>query len=281
MAAAYKTEGVALITGAGSGIGRATGYAFAASHALAVVFTDIHLDAALAAASASKAHATNPSYQARAYALDVTDEASVASVTEAVAKEFGRIDYLVNSAGVPALGDALVPENSMNVFDETARVNTRGLLLVTRAAVRVMENQDRKRHTTLLGKERVLERGCVVNVLSVLAFGAVKHKVAYAASKHASLGITRATAQDLREKHIRVNAVAPAWVNTAMFEQESESTPGIDQFIAGISPAGRPAEADEVAEVVVFLCSPASSYVNGTGLTVDSGLTLTVHQGLW
>ncbi|GKT46297.1 levodione reductase [Colletotrichum spaethianum] len=270
MAAAYKTVGVAFITGAGSGIGRATSYAFAASHALAVIFTDISFDAALAAASTSGTYATNPSYQARAYALDVTDDASVA-------KEFRRIDYLVNSAGLPALRDNPVPENSMDIFDETARVNTRGLLLVTRAAVRVMEKQERKRHTTLLGKERVLERGCVVNVLSVLAFGAVKNKVAYAASKHASLGITRATAQDLGDKHVRVNAVAPAWVNTAMFEQESEITPGIDQFITGISPAGRPAEADGVAEVVVFLCSPASSYVNGTGLTVDSGLTLTVH----
>ncbi|WYZ46608.1 hypothetical protein EsH8_IX_000833 [Colletotrichum jinshuiense] len=280
MTSAYQTEGVAFITGAGSGIGRATGYTFAASRARAVIFTDINEDSAVAAATRSKDFATNPEYEARGYRMDVTDEAAVTALMQTVAREFGRVDYLVNSAGVPALGDGLVPDNDMNIFDETFKINSRGLLIVTRAAVAIMEKQERRRHTTLLGKERVLERGCVVNVLSALAFGAVKNKVAYVASKHASLGITRSTAQDTREKHIRVNAVAPTWVNTAMFETESQSTPGIDQFIEAITPAGRPAEADEVGEVVVFLCSPASSYVNGTGLTVDSGLTITINQGL-
>lgn len=125
--------------------------------------------------------------------MDVTDEAAVTALMQTVAREFGRVDYLVNSAGVPALGDGLVPDNDMNIFDETFKINSRGLLIVTRAAVAIMEKQERRRHTTLLGKERVLERGCVVNVLSALAFGAVKNKVAYVASKHASLGITRST----------------------------------------------------------------------------------------
>ncbi|KAL0932588.1 short-chain dehydrogenase reductase [Colletotrichum truncatum] len=280
MAASYKTEGVAFITGAGSGVGRATGFTFAASGARAVIFADIDEDSAVAAAAKSKEYATNPDYQARGYKLDVRDEAAVTTLLQKVAEDFERLDYLVNSAGVGGLGDPKVPDNDMAIFDETWNVNTRGLLVVTRAAVKIMEKQERTRYKTVLGAERELSRGSIVNVLSALAYGSVQHKVAYSASKHASLGITRATAKDVREKHIRVNAVAPGWVNTAMYEDETSRAPGMREFVQAVSPEGRPAEADEVGDVVVFLCSPASNYVNGTGILIDAGITLAVLKGL-
>ena len=87
----------------------------------------------------------------------------------------------------------------------------------------------------------------------------------------------RCSAQDAGPLSIRVNVVCPSWVRTAMWEEECKKTTGIDQFVAAAVPVGRPAEPEEVASAVGFLCSPGASYISGTSMIIDAGLTLTVH----
>lgn len=87
-------------------------------------------------------------------------------------------------------------------------------------------------------------------------------------------------AQDVATKGIRVNAMCPSWVRSPMYDSECQKFPPIQDFIKAAVPLGRPAEPDEVGESVVYLCSPAASYVNGIGLILDAGLTLTVHLGM-
>ncbi|KAF2243992.1 NAD(P)-binding protein [Trematosphaeria pertusa] len=278
--ASFRTTGVALVTGAASGIGRGAANALAEAGARAIVFADIDEAGAAKASDESRKFATNPEYQTRAYALDVTDPKRVDAVIKETYKEFGRIDYLVNSAGIDTLAYAAIPDNDMDDYERVMATNARGMLLCSRAAVKVMEKQEPRTFATKLGATRDLGRGTIINVTSVLSYAAVPGKVAYIASKHAALGITKGTAQDAVGKGIRVNAVCPAWVNTAIHEAERKKFPPVQDFVKAASPLGRPAEPEEVGEGVVYLCSPAASYVNGIGLIIDAGLTLTVHLGI-
>jgi NAD(P)-dependent dehydrogenase (short-subunit alcohol dehydrogenase family) len=92
--------------------------------------------------------------------------------------------------------------------------------------------------------------------------------------------LTALTAKDVSGKGIRVNALCPSWVRTPMFDAECKKLPAVQDLIKGAVPSGRPAEPDEVGEAVVYLCSPASNYINGIGLIMDDGLTLSVHMGI-
>ncbi|KAF2203324.1 NAD(P)-binding protein [Delitschia confertaspora ATCC 74209] len=278
--ASFRTTGVALVTGAASGIGLGAANALAEAGALAVVFADIDKAGIRASSEDSKKFATNPDYSPRAYVLDVRNEASVNAVVEKVVEEFGRIDYLINCAGVDVASYVPIPDHDMEDYDKVLAVNTRGLLLCSTAVIKVMEKQEPRTFQTSSGITRDLGRGAIVNVTSALSYAAVPGKVAYIASKHASLGITKATAQDVKGKGIRVNAICPSWVRTPMYEEECKKFPPVEDFIKASVPVGRPAEVEEIGDSIVYLCSPAATYVNGIGLILDSGLTLTVHLGI-
>ncbi|KAH7371736.1 hypothetical protein BKA66DRAFT_497652 [Pyrenochaeta sp. MPI-SDFR-AT-0127] len=278
--ASFQTEGVAIVTGSAGGIGLGAANALAASGARAVVFADIDIARVQESATASKKYATNPDYEARAYQIDVTSVESVNGVFAKVVEEFGRLDYLVNSAGIDVANYVPVPDVDIADYDKVLAVNSRGILLCSQAAIAAMSKQDSRSFKTITGESRDLGRGAIVNVTSALSYAAVPGKVAYIASKHAALGITKATAQDTAGKGIRVNAICPSWVRTPMFDAESKKFPPIGDFIKAAVPVGRPAEPDEVGDSIVYLLSPAASYVNGIGLILDSGLTLTVHLGI-
>jgi len=269
-------DGFAIVTGAGSGIGQETAYFFAESGAAGVLFADINKSSAEKSAEKSKEFASHPKYQVIAFEVDTRNPDQVQSMIDAAVKQFGRIDYSIHSAGVDLKEYVPVQDTDVKAYTDIMDVNATGTYVCTRAAMKAMQGQEPRSFTTRNGTKDIA-RGSIVNVASVLAFGAVSGKVGYITSKHAQLGITKSAAQDAGPLNIRVNAVCPSWVRTAMFEGECEKIPGVDQFVKAIVPIGRPAEPEEVASAVGFLCSPGANYIHGTSLIIDAGLTLTVH----
>ncbi|KAI0392813.1 NAD(P)-binding protein [Xylariaceae sp. FL0594] len=238
--------GVALITGAGSGIGKDTEFAFTAASASAVVFADIDLAAAERAAEESKTHAASPDeFKALAVCVDVTKDESVEAMVKKTVKEFGRVDYLVNSAGVKNNSKAAIYHTKLDVFQQAMDINATGTLRCIRAVTNVMREQTPRSYT---GRNRMRDvgKGCVVNIASVFSNIAMPRTVSYVASKHAVMGITRAAAP-------------------------SSASPILRHITLAASPYMRLASVDEVSEYIVFLCSPFASYINGTGLTIDAG----------
>jgi len=274
MAAAIT--GVALITGAAAGIGKETGFLLAEAGARAVAFADIDEASAKEAALQSEAIATNPDYRAIAIAVDVRDEASVIAMVKTAVTEFERIDYNINCAGVGGDTQNPISSTSADEFDKIMSINTRGAMLCIREVSKIMATQDPLPSITSRNGTRKLGRGSIVNIASMASYIGAPGMVPYIASKHAVMGLTKAAAVDNARHAIRVNAVCPGWVDTPMMERAFVRNPRLEPMTK-IGPAGRMALPEEVGNLVVFLSSPAASYINGTGLLVDGGLLLSVH----
>ena len=234
---------VALITGAASGIGRASALAFASAGA-SVALVDVDADGlAETAAAARKAGS-----RAEVLAADVTDlEAVTAAVGRAV-QVFGRLDAAHNNAGVPG---PYVPldEYSEEDFLRVLQVDLAGVWRCMRAEIRQMRGQG---------------SGAIVNTSSMLGAAAMPDNGAYIAAKHGVHGLTRAAAVELGGTGIRVNAIAPGVTRTGMTSAVS------DELLRAV-PLGRIAEPEEIAAVAVWLCSPEASYITGSVLVADGG----------
>lgn len=233
----------ALITGAASGIGRASAIAFAAAGA-SVALVDIDADGL--AHTAEAARALGP--RAEALVADVTD---LQQVTEAVARAveaFGRLDAAHNNAGVPGPYVAL-DEYEEDDFMRVLQVDLAGVWRCMRAEIRHMRAQ---------------RSGAIVNTSSMLAAAAMPDNSAYIAAKHAVHGLTRAAALELGGTGIRVNAIAPGVTRTGMTSAVS------DELLTRV-PLGRIAEPEEIAAAAVWLCSPQASYITGSVLVADGG----------
>ena len=126
---------------------------------------------------------------------------------------------------------------------------------------------------------RSLGRGSIVNIASCKSYMVTPDNPAYIASKHAVLGLTKAAALDSAVQGLRINAVAPSWVRGPMMDQALDDAPEMKASIDAVVPIGRMAEPEEVGDVAVFLCTPSASYINGTAIVVDAGVTLSVHLG--
>ncbi|KAM3149106.1 hypothetical protein ABEW05_010629 [Botrytis cinerea] len=236
-----------------AGIGEETGFAFAEAGASGVIFADLNIEGAKASAEKSKEFATNPQYRTLALEVNTTEPGSVQAMVDFTIKEFGRIDYFVNSAGVGATSLAPTSDIDIDNFDKTFAVNARGTMLCLRAVTKAMAAQEPRKVKGRHGDERLLGRGCIVNLGSGLSYGAGPRMMAYVASKHAVMGITKVAERSLSR-----------WAD-------------LEKVIQTVSPAKRAATPEEVANVAVFLCSPSASYVNGTGLLIDAGMMVTAH----
>lgn len=191
-------------------------------------------------------------------------------------KEFGRIDYNINSAGIGTTVMTGMAELPLSEFDNVLNINMRGTVLCNRAVLQAMLIQEPRafqgRYTT-----RSLGRGCIVNLGSANSYAATPGKTSYTTAKHAVIGITKTAAVDYSKQGIRVNAVCPIWVEGAMTEREAQVNPHLEQIVQAVVPLKRMAQADEVADAIQFLCSPAASFITGTGLIIDAGTGLTVR----
>jgi NAD(P)-dependent dehydrogenase (short-subunit alcohol dehydrogenase family) len=240
----------AFVTGAGAGIGRASALAFAALGA-AVAVTDI--DEAAAAAVAEEIRRAGGA--AFAWTLDVADEAAVDAAVGAALARFGRIDVLVNNAGIGArVATVDMPsERWRRVLD----VGLTGAFHCARAVGRHMVAQ---------------RRGAVVNVASIMGLtgGGLYPNPAYHAVKGALVNLTRALALEWAPFGVRVNAVAPAFVRTRLVEPLM-ADPAMAKALLDATPLGRLIEPEEVADAVVFLASDAAAMITGHTLPVDGG----------
>jgi len=246
---------VAIVTGAADGIGWATAQRLAAD-GLRVALLDLRAEAA-------QARATELGPDHLGLSCDVTSEDSVETAVAAVMAHFGRIDALVNNAGI---GDQTGPTTEQNVqaFDRVLAVHLRGTFLMSRAVAR---------HMLQAVPAQGRSHGAIVNLGSIASSTGLPARNAYSAAKAGVLGMTRAMASEWARAGIRVNAVAPGYVRTALVA-ELELKGAIDAAaIRHRTPLGRMAEPAEIAEVIAFLASDRASYVTGALIPVDGGWT--------
>ena len=236
-----------VITGGGSGIGAAFAAGFAEQGARLALF-DVNYEAAQQTAAAI-------GDTAKAYEVDVSDEDSVAAATDEAADFLGKIDFLVNDAGVRQAG-AFV-DHQVDVWKRTLDVNVLGGFLCARAVVPKMTEQG---------------GGKILNIASISGILGLKNRIAYSTSKAAVIGMTRSMANELGEFQINVNGIAPGVIETPMtasyFDDEDFA-----QLIRDNVPLGRWGQTDDLVPPAVFLCGSDSDYVSGQILTVDGGWT--------
>ncbi|KAI0883671.1 NAD(P)-binding protein [Annulohypoxylon maeteangense] len=270
--AQFQLNGFAIVVGAAGGVGKEVGLSFAEAGAKGILFADIDYEAATKVAEASKALALSPTYRALSVKVDVVDVNSVQGMIDLTAKEFGRIDYCINAAGVDVAEYVPFDQTDPDDYDRVLGINTKGIFLVTRAVAKFMQSQEPAQITLKRHGARDLGRGSIVNVSSAMALVAVPNKVPYTTSKHAITGLTRACAMDYKSAGIRCNQVCPVWIRTPMLEEEFQRVPETAAFVKKVAAVGRPLESDEVASACVYLCSPSAVYINGTTLTLDSAI---------
>jgi NAD(P)-dependent dehydrogenase (short-subunit alcohol dehydrogenase family) len=249
------TGATAIVTGAADGIGWATAQQLAAE-GWSVALLDLQGDAAVARAAELGA-------QHLGLACDVSDETSVQTAVAAVAARLGRIDALVNNAGI---GDQTGPTTEQNVaaFDRVLAVHLRGTFLMSQAVGKLMLQA-----ASVPGQGR----GAIVNLGSIASTIGLPSRNAYSAAKAGVLGMTRALASEWARAGIRVNAVAPGYVRTALVADLARKGAIDAKGIAHRTPMGRMAEPAEIAKAIVFLAGPGASYITGAVLPVDGGWT--------
>jgi 3-oxoacyl-[acyl-carrier protein] reductase len=242
---------VALVTGAASGMGRATAHVFAAEGALAAV-TDF--DAA--GAEAVAAEITAEGAEARAWPLDVSDPDAIARVVADIGAHFGRLDAVINNAGVSVAAPIDAPD-----YDERW---ARGVAVLLTAHQRVI------RAALPLLRKSTSPR--IVNIASTEALSSAPGHSAYAAAKAGVVGLTRSLAVELGREGIMVNCICPGPIRTAMTAPVAEEHKEI--FAKRRTALRRYGEPEEVAQVTLSLCLPAASFITGAVIPVDGGLTI-------
>jgi NAD(P)-dependent dehydrogenase (short-subunit alcohol dehydrogenase family) len=244
---------VALVTGAGGGIGLATADAFGQAGASVIVADS---NAALLETAANGLRAAG--HQVLAISCDVTDRGQVKSMIEQAVKTYGRLDAAFNNAGINCDG-APMAETEDDEFDNIVNVNLRGVWNCMKAELREMMAQG---------------SGAIVNCSSIGGMRGSKGRAAYSASKFGVIGLTRASALDYADKGIRINAVCPGIIgNTPMAARVTKNNdPDIIKAFVAAEPIGRLGEPEEIAAAVLWLCSPAASFVIGHAMAIDGGI---------
>jgi NAD(P)-dependent dehydrogenase (short-subunit alcohol dehydrogenase family) len=240
-----------LVTGAGSGIGRATAQLFAAEGAHVVAVDQNEADAEKTVDLINEAGG-----DALAIAVDVSREADCRDMVERTVAAYGKLNIAFNNAGVGASGFAVADEEEI-AFSRVIDVNLKGVFLSMKYEIPAM---------------LAAGGGAIVNTASVAGLVGERGIGAYAASKHGVVGITRTAALDYIGRGIRINAVCPGATRTRILADWFQD-PKVEQFILSRHPIGRIAEPEEIGRAVLFLASDDASFVVGQALAVDGGLT--------
>ena len=238
---------IALVTGAARGIGQAIALQLASDGA-DLALCDVKVEWLEDTAAKVKALGR----RAETYAMNVADGVAVGAAVAKVVADFGRIDVLVNNAGITR--DTLIIRMSEEDWDAVLDINLKGAFLVTKAVVKYMMKQ---------------RSGAIVNIASVVGIMGNAGQANYTASKAGLIALTKTTAKELGSRNVRVNAVAPGFIRTAMTEKLSEQA---KEAMLRLVPLGRPGEPEDVAKAVAFLAGDNAAYVNGQTLAVCGGM---------
>ena len=245
---------VAIVTGAGSGIGEASAIRLAEEGAT-VICADINGAAAESVAQGIVASGG----KATAAAIDISDDKQCDAVVASAIKDFGTVDILVNNAGVNLPG--VFHEVTNETIDRTLSVNIKGAMYLTRAVLPAMLKQG---------------SGSIVNMSSVNGLVSEPYLSVYSASKGAIVMFTRGIALDYAKTGVRCNAICPGWVDTPINHAHAKMLGGLDHVyktIDSFQPIGRPGTPREIANLVLFLASDESSFMTGSIVSADGGMT--------
>lgn len=242
---------VALVTGAGSGIGAAVAEAFAQDGAQVVV-SDI--DEEGGAEVVQRIEAAGGS--ARFIKADVSKAEQVEALVKDTVEAFGRLDYACNNAGIGG-GTAPTADHKLEDWQRVIDVNLSGVFYSMKYEISAMLEND---------------GGAIVNMASILGQVGFQQAPAYVAAKHAVIGLTKTTALEYGQQGVRVNAVLPAFIHTPLIS-ELEADKDTREMLIGLHPMGRLGEPEEIAGLVVWLCSDEASFVTGSPYLVDGGYT--------
>ena len=242
---------VALVTGGGSGIGRASGLAFARDGAKVVI-----VDVDVAGGEETVQMIKEAGGEAALVHADVTRTADVEAMVGRAVELYGRLDCAFNNAGVSGRERNLTADYTEDEWDRVVGINLKGVWLCMKSEIVQMLKQG---------------GGAIVNTASVAGLVGIRGTSAYIASKHGVVGLTKAAALEYAESGIRVNAVCPGYIHTPLTQPIFDRVEGFEQQVLARHPLGRLGQPEEIAEAVVWLSSDAASFVTGHSMPADGG----------
>jgi NAD(P)-dependent dehydrogenase (short-subunit alcohol dehydrogenase family) len=247
------TNKIVIITGAGSGIGKATAIHFA-KYGATVVVSDINLESAQKVADEI---ATNKG-KALAVKANVAKFEDVENLINTTVEKFGSLDVIVNNAGI---GPNLLKthESLLKDWDRVISVNQTGVFYCMKVALQQFLKQG---------------HGNIVNIASLAGLKASPNNISYSASKFAVVGMTKSAAMEYATKNIRVNAVCPGYTESALLDQLLNAKPEMDAILKSMIPMKRYGKTSEIAEAVVWLASDSTKFITGQTITLDGGTSL-------
>lgn len=250
----FKPNDVALITGASSGIGKATAMAFA-QNGVRTIISDISVEAGQEVAREIVKKYDVPSYFVK---CDVSKDNEVQNLIQDTIKQFGQLNYAFNNAGTAGIANstAMCSEDNWN---QTIDVNLKGVWHCMKHEIEYMLNHG--------------DGGSIVNCSSIAGLVGFANSPAYTASKHGVIGLTKTAALEYAQSQIRVNAVCPGVIQTPMIDNYTKGNAELIRQLTAAEPIGRVGVPEEIASAVIWLCSSGSTFVTGHSMVIDGGWT--------